>query len=109
MGKVSEFVNIRFGCETKLRESVVVLGAGTPVPVLPNNPDRFSWTIFNLGGAIGYVGFSSAVAALNGMQLAATGGIASSNAVNDGELPTHDVFGIGAGATTLYIVETIAR
>ena len=109
MGKVSDFVNSRFGCLTDIRESVVVLGAGAAVPVLANNPNRFSWTIFNLGASIGYVGFTSGVTALNGMQLAATGGIASSNAVNDGELSCNAIFGIGAGATTLYIFETIAR
>jgi|GEM_PF-6290714 len=108
MGKVTDYVNSLYGFETETTERAVVLGAAAPVIVMPNDPNRLSWTIFNLGAAIGYVAFTSAVAAAFGMQLAAAGGVATSNAREDGDLPTHELWGIGAGATTLYVVETKA-
>ena len=84
-----------------------MLNGVTAVQIMPNNPDRVGFVIFNLGGAIAYIGLSSAVAALNGSQLAATGGAATANAADEGEYTTYQQFGIGAGATTVYVLEFI--
>lgn len=108
MGKTTDFIQRAYGTSVATVENVVVLNAALPIQVLQNNPNRLMWTCFNLGANLGYVGFTSAVGALNGIQLAAAGGMVGLTAKDDGELPARELWGIGAGATTLYIISTEA-
>lgn len=111
MGRVSEYIEKEYGFPLETVEVIVVLNAAVPVAVLPNDPNRVSWTCFNLGAAIGAIGFTpdvSVVAPFNGILLAAAGGMTGATAREDGELPCHAIWGIGAGATTLYLMVTRA-
>jgi len=107
MGRCREYVQNLYGFPCDTVERVVVTGA-LPVVALPNNPDRVGWVVFNLGANIAYLAFDSQVAALRGMQVAATGGIAGSSARDDGEMSSRELWCISpAGASTLYIAEII--
>lgn len=108
MGRATEFIERTYGFPCETIERAVVLNAAAPVVVLQNDPNRVAWTIFNLGVALGYVAFTNVVGPLFGIQLGAVGGVAGSNAREDGELPARALWGIGAGATTLYVIETRA-
>lgn len=107
-GKVANYISKRWGCLCTNDEVAVVLNAANAVPVLPADPNRFSYTIFNLGAAVGHVGPTTAVGPLFGIQLNAAGDFMSVNADDDGAFPTHELFGLGVAATTLYIVSTRA-
>jgi hypothetical protein len=109
MGRVSEFIRAMFGGDTDEIEHTITIAAGAPVQLLQANPNRFGWNAFNLGANIGYIGFTSAVSATNGMQINPTGGFISMNARDDLALPVRNLWAIGAGASTIYIVETVAR
>lgn len=108
MGRCRDFVKRQYGFDCDTTERAVVLNAAAPVLVLNNDPNRVAWTIFNLGANIGYLAFTSAVGALYGFQINAAGDYTSSSARDDGEMPTHEVYGLGVGATTLYVIEVIA-
>jgi len=110
MGRCSEFVRRRFGFPVSAQEHVVAIGAGgLPLLVMNNNPDRVGWVVFNLGASIAYMGLTSGVTALNGSQLAAGGGAATASAMDEGEYTTFEQYSMGAGATTLYILEFIGQ
>ena len=108
MGRCSEYVARQYGFPTDTAARVVVLNAAVPVQVLNNNPNRVGFLIMNLGAAIGYVAPTSGAGALFGVLLAANGGVTGSNAKDDGTYPSMEMWGIGAGATTLYVLETMA-
>ncbi len=108
MGRTQEYIQKEYGFPLEVVEHIHVLGAVVPVEILPNDPNRVAWTIFNVGAGIGYVAFSSAVGAAFGMQMAGNGGFISTNAREDGEVPCRSLWAIGAAATTLYIFETRA-
>ena len=108
MGSVSEFIRKKYGARCSFPDPViVVLNAGAAVQILPNNPNRFAWTIQNMGAAIAYISPRPDVGPLLGIQLAAVGGLIGFDADVDGPIPTHDQWGIGAGATTLVVWEVI--
>lgn len=107
MGLVSKYVRNRWGCETEFTERYVgVVLAGSAI-LAPNSPDRFAITLQNMGANIAYVSVNSGVGPLAGIQLAANGGLIGYNANDDGELSTRQFYGIGAGASTIYVAETI--
>jgi hypothetical protein len=108
MGRCSEFVARQYGFPTETVARVVVLNAAAAVQVMLNDPNRVAFLVMNLGAALGYVAPTSAVAALFGILLAANGGVTGSNARDDAEYPSYEMWGIGAGATTLYVLETRA-
>jgi hypothetical protein len=90
-------------------EVVVVLVAAAPAAlVLPNNPNRLAWTIWNLGAGVAQVAPTSAVGVLFGSNIAAAGGMIGVTARDDGELPARALWGISAAGTTLYILQTVA-
>jgi hypothetical protein len=108
MGIVREYVKRKYGVNVSFPDpAVVVLGAAVPVQVLQGNPNRFSWTIQNMGAAIAYVSPLANVGALTGIGLAALGGLISFDADVDGVIPTRDVWAIGAGATTIIVYEVL--
>lgn len=108
MGRCREYVERVYGFPTETVAYAVVLNAALPVVVMQNSPDRVGYLIMNLGAAIAYVAPTSAAAPLFGILLAAGGGVNGTNAKDDAEFPTMPVWGIGAGATTLYVIETRA-
>jgi hypothetical protein len=111
MGKLQEYLKNAFGFPTTTRISTATLSA-TPSQVLQSNPNRVGWIIVNTGANAAYLNFESGgvVSATNGIALAVAGGSASTVARDDGELPGLAVFGVEtAGATTLYILETLAE
>lgn len=108
MGNVSQFIRKKYGVNCSFPDPViVVLGAAAPVRILQNNPNRFAWTIQNMGAAIAYISPLANVGPLLGIGLAATGGLIGFDADVDGPIPTHEQWGIGAAATTLVIWEVI--
>jgi hypothetical protein len=109
MGRTSEYINKQYGFPVETVEAQVVLvGAAAAAPVLLPNPNRVSYTIFNLGANVAFVGFTDAVGVLFGIQLNAAGDFFGTDAKDDGELPARMLFGISALGTTLYIVENVA-
>lgn len=108
MGRTREYVEREYGFPTDVNQNAVVINAATATRIFQNNPNRISWTIVNLGAAIAYLAFTSNAGAAFGMQLAATGGLMSMNARDDGEVPVMEIWALGAGASTLFAVETIA-
>lgn len=108
MGRCKEFVERQWGFPTETVPNVVVLNAATAVQVMQNNPNRVAFLVMNLGANIGYVAPTSGAAALFGILLAANGGVTGSTARDDGEYPSMEMWGRGAGATTLYVLETRA-
>lgn len=80
------------------------------VRVLPNNPNRFSFVIVNLGTAAVYVAPDNAPSATRGIRLAPSGGTFSVNWRDDGDLAGWDWWAIAdAAAQSVFIVETVAR
>lgn len=94
-GAAATFVEEQFKGPTTLRENLTAVATGV-TDVLPNDPERLGWMIVNHGANIGYLGFSREVAVGNGVFLAAGGGSASVNIVEDQELVTRAVYGIMA-------------
>jgi len=108
MGSVREYIRRKYGANCDFADPrVIVLGAAVPVQVFNNNPNRFSWTVQNMGAAIAYISPLANVGALLGIQLAANGGLIGFDAEVDGTIPTHEFWAIGAAATTIVVWETI--
>lgn len=82
----------------------------TVTPILKNDPDRFSWILFNLSPNRGYMWFDREVSSSHGAPLEAEGGFISASWEEDGELPTYEVFGINqVAAGNWSIVENTAE
>ena len=109
MGRASEYINKQYGFPVQTVEAQVALvAAAAAAPVLLQNPNRVSYTIFNLGANVAFVGFSSDVGILYGIQLNAAGDYFMTDAKDDGELPTRALYGLSVAGTDLYIVQNIA-
>lgn len=109
MGRVSEYIQRKYGFPVQTVEAAVVLGAAAPAaPVLIANPNRVSYTIFNLGANVAFIGFTSAVGVLFGIQLNAAGDYFAVDAKDDGEITTLQLYGFSVLGTTLYIVSNEA-
>jgi len=109
MGAAAEYVAREYGrpCETR-EVAVVLVAAAAPVQVLPNDPNRMAWIVWNLGAGAAQVGPTSAVGALFGSNVAAAGGMVGASVREDGELPSRVLWGFSTVGTTLYILETVA-
>lgn len=109
MGRVSEYIQRKYGFPVQTVEAQVVLVAAAPAAVvLQSNPNRVSYTIFNLGANIAFVGFTSAVGVLYGIQLNAAGDYFAVDAKDDGEITGMALYGLSVAGTTLYIVSNEA-
>jgi hypothetical protein len=108
MGKVSEWIQRYYNAITSSVANAVIINAVTATRITTNDPNRFAVTIANLGAAVVYIGFDANVGVLNGFYLAANGGTIGFNARDDQELPTREMWCIGAGASTVYVFETVA-
>lgn len=109
MSRVSEYIQRKYGFPVQTVEAQVVLvAAAAAAPVLLSNPNRVSYTIFNLGANVAFVGFTSAVGVLYGIQLNAAGDYFAVDAKDDGEITTLALYGLSVAGTTLYIVSNEA-
>jgi hypothetical protein len=77
--------------------------------LLGGDPERVLVFILNLSANSVYVGLRNTVSATNGILLAASGGHVSFNAVEDGTLPTRQIFVVAAGAGSQLYVLTLRR
>jgi len=108
MGAARDYLTRLYGRPVQTTEIVVPLVVATPaIVVLPNNPNRLAWTIWNLGAGVAQVAPTSAVGPLFGSNIAAAGGLIGVTVREDGELPSRELYGISALGTTLYILETV--
>lgn len=107
MGLVSNYIRKRWGCHTNWVENFVAVILANSNVAAQNNPNRFSIMFQNMGANIVYISVASGVGPLAGIQLAANGGLISFNVEDDGEITTRQWYSIGAGASTLYVGETI--
>lgn len=109
MGRVSDYITKKWGCLCDSQNRVQGLILATPNQLAPPNPNRFQIVMVNMGANIAYANITSAVGPANGIQMAAAGaGRVVINAEDDGDLPTREWWGIGAGATNILIIETVA-
>jgi hypothetical protein len=109
MGRVSEYIERKYGFPLQTVEAQVALvAAAAAVVVLQSNPNRVSYTVFNLGANVAFVGFTSGVGILYGIQLNAAGDYFAVDAKDDGELSARELFGLSVAGTTLYIVSNEA-
>jgi hypothetical protein len=109
MGRTSEYIEKNYGFPLQTVEAAVALVAAAPAAiVLQNNPNRVSYTVFNLGANVAFVGFTSAVGILFGIQLNAAGDFFAVDAKDDGELPGRELYGLSVLGTNLYIVSNEA-
>lgn len=83
---------------------------GTDVEeLLGGDPERVLVFILNLSAGTVHVGFRNTVSPLNGIILAASGGSISFNAIEDGTLPTRQVFVTAQFAVSQMYVLTLRR
>jgi hypothetical protein len=108
MGKVTDWITKEYGCRTATQTKVVVLSAAAATRVLQNDPNRFAWEIFNLALDTAFIGFTGDTTTTNGIGINPSGGNIGLTVREDLELPTHEMYGIGTAATTLFVVETVA-
>lgn len=109
MGRTSEYIQRKYGFPLQTIEAQVVLvAAAAAAPILLPNPNRVSYTIFNLGANVAFIGFTDAVGVLYGIQLNAAGDYFMTDSKDDGELPCRALFGLSVAGTTLYIVSNEA-
>jgi hypothetical protein len=107
MGAASDYVKKLYGSPCETIEDVIVLGAAAAaVQILPNDPNRVAWIVWNLGAGAAQVGPTSAVGPLFGSNIAAAGGMINVTVREDGELPSRALWGFSTVGTTLYTIET---
>jgi hypothetical protein len=109
MGAASEFLERLYGYPVTTQEvQIALVAAAAAVQVLPNNPNRLAWTIWNLGAGAAQIGPTSGVGPLFGSNIAAAGGMVGVNVRDDGEFPSRELWGVSAVGTTLYVLELVA-
>ena len=86
MGLLTQLIEAEFGITTRHVSRVVSVGT-TAVTILPNNDDRLSAVIMNLGTSPAYINPGDAVSAANGIRLSANGGGYVMNWKDDMVLP----------------------
>jgi hypothetical protein len=108
MGAARDYITKEYGqpCET-VEVVVPLVAAAAAVQVLPNNPNRLAWTMWNLGVGAAQVAPTSAVGALFGSTIAGAGGVIGVTVREDGELPSRQLWGYSLVGTTLYILQTV--
>ena len=103
MGKVSEYVEKRFGTATYHIESTGSVST-SPTLIAKNNPDRFAISITNHGSVSIGVSLSPRVFGESAFVLGAGGGNLILTADEDGELPTFEYFAVASAGTALVSV-----
>ena len=91
--------------EDERNPSVGVVGE----ELLGGDPERVLVFVLNLSANTVYVGLRETVSSTNGILLAASGGNVSFNAVEDGTLPTRQLFVVSTAAASQLYVLTLRR
>lgn len=92
---LSRYVEKKFGMKTRSYPITDPTECDTEITViLPNNPDRLSFLLVNLGEKAMYVAWDRDVAADHGVYVAPNGGSFSLIADEDGELVGYELYGI---------------
>ena len=100
-----------FGMKTRAVSNPVTASVSEGVTVIAhNNPDRLSLLVINLSNATLYLGFFPDVSDTKGIMLAASGGMASLSAEEDGELVGYE-FNIYSAADdkAIFVLEVEAE
>jgi MFS-type transporter involved in bile tolerance (Atg22 family) len=109
MGAARDYIVKEYGRAVETIQNVIVLGAAAPaVQVLPNNPNRLSWVIWNLGAGATQIAPTSAVGPLFGSNIAGAGGMIGVTVREDGELVSNQMWGFSTVGSTIYILQTVA-
>lgn len=109
MGKVLEYLKGVFGCNLESRNTTVTLSTSA-IQIAPNNADRFTLTVVNMGATIAYIAPHGAPSSTSGIMLAANGGQVGFTARDDGEITTFPWYAVAASGTpAVLILETVAR
>lgn len=106
-----EMINALFGVKTIPRINPEVTQVDIVVTkILPYNPRRLSFVIFNLSGNSVYISPFRSVSATNGIYLAANGGSASLIWDRDFELCCYEWFATaGANDSEIFILENYSE
>jgi len=105
------FVEKKFGVATRAYPIADPTSCATTVTsILPNNPDRLSYILVNLGDYPMYVAWDRDVGSDHGVYVAPNGGSFSLIADEDGELVGYELFGIAiTDATDIFTMVTEAE
>jgi hypothetical protein len=110
VGDVWDYIERVYGVSLYEVEAFVVLAPGAPAaPILPNNPNRFAYEMFNLGAGVAYAAFTVAVSPVFGMQLDPLGGGIGMSVKDDGNVPTRGLFGFSPLGATIYYFEILSQ
>ena len=111
MGRLSEYINKKFGIKTVPRinpETNTV--STTVVKILKNNPDRIGFLIFNLGDYTLYLAPNNGVSANYGILISSGGGFLNMIADEDFELVGYNFYAVSPGGETkIFVMELIAE
>jgi len=103
----ADFATRRWGGPTRLEERQVTIGT-TVGDLLANNPRRVFWIAQNRGAADISTSNQRDVTSTTGFLLAATGGVQSMDAEEDGEAVTYARFAIsGTAGQVVAIIEVM--
>lgn len=108
---LARYVKQKFGVATRgVPNPLGAVDVGTSVTqIAPNNPDRLSITVINLGANDVYIAFDQEVATDRGIFLQANGGAISLTVDEDMELVGYPIFGVTASGTSrIFVHETEA-
>jgi hypothetical protein len=108
MGLVSDYVAGIFGCkviQTQTRQLSVTTTEG---PLALSNPNRFELIVLNLGADNAYISTLGQPGPTNGIMIGANGGMWSTTATTDGEMPSLPWFVVSATTNTnLTVIEVL--
>ncbi len=110
-GPLSAAIDKELGVETEPRINPDTGSVGlSVVRIAPNNPNRFSLVVINLGSAAVYIRPDRAVSSTAGIRLAPAGGSFSASWRDDFHLVGWDWYAIAdAAAQSILVLEVVAR
>ncbi len=98
----------RFGGRTFLVHTVIAL-AGSPVQLVPNNPNRVFLQIANVGAVDVRFAISDPNDITNGLLLMAHSGVFTMTWEDDGEVVGYEVWGLNMGLGTTVLIYEVWR
>lgn len=110
-GPLSAAIDRELGVETEPRINPDTGSVGlSVVRIAPNNPNRFSFLVINLGTSAVYIRPGKDVSATAGIRLAPNGGAFSASWRDDFHLVGWDWYAIAdAAAQSIIVLEVVAR
>ena len=109
---LSRYVAARFGTKTRAVPNPVTASVSQGVTTIArNNPDRLMLLVINLDETPLYLGFFPDVSDTKGILLAATGGMATITAEEDGELVGYEfrIYSADAADKKIFVLEVEAE